>query len=276
MIDCGKTMASIDYVHGYSEREAQRLRDQAGAVRSLLHHDTSYPAGSRVLEAGCGVGAQTVTLARQSPDAHIVSIDISPESLAKAEAMARSEDVHNVEFRVADLFHTGFPAASFDHVFVCYVLEHLPNPLDALAALAPLLRPGGTITVIEGDHGSCFFHPETPEAVAAWRCLIEVQARLGANSLIGRQLYPLLVEAGFKNVVTSPRMVYCDHSNPALQVAFVARTITAMVEGVREQALSLGLMSPESWAKGIADLYAISESPGSTFCYTFFKATGIK
>ena len=56
-----------DYVHGYETRENVRLQDQASALVELLHHDTFYPAGSRVLEAGCGVGAQTVTLARNSP-----------------------------------------------------------------------------------------------------------------------------------------------------------------------------------------------------------------
>ena len=48
------------YVHGYGAREGERLLDQANALSSLLHHDTRYPPGSRVLEAGCGVGAQTV------------------------------------------------------------------------------------------------------------------------------------------------------------------------------------------------------------------------
>jgi methylase of polypeptide subunit release factors len=71
-----------DYVHGYSEREAERLRDQAATVRELLHHDTRYPAGSEVLEAGCGVGAQTITLARNSPEARFLSVDVSPASLA--------------------------------------------------------------------------------------------------------------------------------------------------------------------------------------------------
>ncbi len=47
-----------DYVHGYDTRENVRLQDQASALVELLHHDTFYPAGSRVLEAGCGVGAQ--------------------------------------------------------------------------------------------------------------------------------------------------------------------------------------------------------------------------
>ncbi len=57
------------YVHGYAPQERERLQDQAGTLASLLHADTAYPAGSMVLEAGCGVGAQTVTLARTSPGA---------------------------------------------------------------------------------------------------------------------------------------------------------------------------------------------------------------
>ena len=58
-----------EYVHGYSERELIRLYDQANTLAELLHHDTVYPPGSKVLEVGCGVGTQTVHLARNSPDA---------------------------------------------------------------------------------------------------------------------------------------------------------------------------------------------------------------
>ena len=50
-------MGNGDYVHGYSGREERRLLDQAGSLVELLHHDTAFPAGSEVLEAGCGVGA---------------------------------------------------------------------------------------------------------------------------------------------------------------------------------------------------------------------------
>ena len=72
------------YVHGYDHRENIRLQDQASTLVELLHSDTSYPAGSRVLEAGCGVGAQTVTLARNSPNALITSVDISEASVTEA------------------------------------------------------------------------------------------------------------------------------------------------------------------------------------------------
>src|ERR687891_1028886 len=96
------------YVHGYDDRANERLRDQARTLVDLLHHDTAYPAGSRVLEAGCGVGAQTVTLAARSPDARFVSVDVSADSIAEAERRGRSAGVSNVEFHKADIFALPF------------------------------------------------------------------------------------------------------------------------------------------------------------------------
>ena len=66
-------MNSTAYVQGCSPRETQRLIDQSGSLAELLHHDTAYPPGSRVLEAGSGVGAKTVELTRRSPDAENTS-----------------------------------------------------------------------------------------------------------------------------------------------------------------------------------------------------------
>jgi hypothetical protein len=130
------------------------------------------------------------------------------------------------------------------------------------------------MTVIEGDHGSCFFHPETKEALHVWNCLIRAQARLGGNSLIGRELYPLLTRAGFSDVRVSPRFVYCDHSRPDRIDGFVRKTIIAMVEGVKTRALEMGFADETSWAAGIRALNRVADEPQGTFCYTFFKAVG--
>jgi protein-L-isoaspartate O-methyltransferase len=260
------------YVHGYDAREAQRLRDQAASLVELLHHDTRYPAGSRVLEAGCGVGAQTVTLARHSPGAQITSIDVSETSLAVAAAAVEAAGLTNVTFQRADLFARPFPPASFDHVFVCFVLEHLTAPLEALRALDTMLKPGGTLTVIEGDHGSAYYHPRSDRAQRAIQCLIDLQAGGGGDALIGRALYPLVSGAGFADVQVSPRMVYADASRPALVEGFTKLTFTAMVEGVRAPALAAGMLTAAEFDAGIADLHRTAAADG-TFCYTFFKAT---
>lgn len=266
---------SDGYVHGYDARERQRLLDQATTLVDLLHSDTRYPAGSRVLEAGCGVGAQTVTLAGNSPGAAITSIDVSAASLAAAAAAVEAAGLANVTLRQADLFARPFPPATFDHVFVCFVLEHLTAPLDALRELRTMLKPGGTLTVIEGDHDSAYFYPRSIRANRAIQCLVDLQAQSGGDALIGRSLYPLVTRAGYADVQVSPRMVYVDASRPALVEGFTKLTFTAMVEGVREAAIAAGMLSPEAFDAGVADLYRTAE-PDGTFCYTFFKATAIR
>ena len=147
------------YVHGYDRRESMRLQDQAETLVDLLHSDTSYPEGSSVLEAGCGIGAQTIPLARNSPGARIVSVDISADSVAEAKAKADAAGLTNVQVQQADIFALPFDPQSFDHVFVCFVLEHLSQPIEALATMRELLRPGGTITVIEGTTAPPTFIP---------------------------------------------------------------------------------------------------------------------
>ncbi|MGD2071828.1 MAG: methyltransferase domain-containing protein [Gemmatimonadota bacterium] len=264
------------YVHGYGEREAQRLLDQADSVRELIHHDTGFSPRSLILEVACGVGAQTVALASRLPSCRIVSFDRIPRSVEMAADRVRSAGITAVGFVAADLFAAPFPPGRFDGLFVSYLLEHLSDPLAALEHCRGLLRSGGELVVVEGDHGSCYFHPSTPESVRAWECLIEVQAGLAADSEIGRRLYPLVRAAGFDDVRVSPRMVYADESRPELRRRFVLRTIVPMVEGVRERALAAGLMSATGWEKGIADLWATGEDPEGTFCYTFFKATARK
>ena len=263
------------YVHGYDPREAIRLLDQAGTLADLLHSDTAYPEGSTVLEAGCGVGAQTVTLARNSPDARIVSVDISAESLEAAKTAVAKAGIANVEFLEADILSLPFEPESFDHVFVCFVLEHLPQPADVLRALREVLKPRGTITVIEGDHGSTFFHPDCDKARGVIRRLVDLQRAAGGNANIGRELYPLLTGAGFEAVRVSPRMVYVDASKPQLVEGFTKKTFTAMIEGVREPVIEAGLMKAAEFDAGVRGLHRAAEDDG-VFCYTFFKGIGLK
>ncbi|MEE1941894.1 methyltransferase domain-containing protein [Streptomyces sp. TRM 70361] len=266
---------AVDYVHGYSERESRRLDDQAGTLAALLHRGTSYPAGSRVLEVGCGVGAQTVHLVGSSPGARITAVDVSAESLALArEKVAVRHPGAEVDWCHADLFDLPFPEASFDHLFVCFVLEHLPDPARALGILRRLLRPGGTVTVIEGDHGSVLLHPDSAHARAAVDCLVRLQAAAGGDALLGRRLEPLLTGAGYTGVAVRPRTVYADRTVPDLVKGFTRDTFTAMVESVREEALAAGLTTGADWDRGIAGLHRTAED-GGTFLYTFFKAVAV-
>lgn len=265
---------SAKYVHGYSEYESSRLNSQAQTLVELLHGDTSYGSAQRVLEVGCGIGAQTVILAKNSPYSEITSIDISPESIELAKANAYAVGIKNVTFKVADIYDLDFEFETFDHIFICFVLEHLNYPLEALNVLLKYLRPGGSITAIEGDHGSTFFYPDSQFAQRTIQCLIDLQAQSGGDSCIGRKLYPLFENSGLKDITVLPKTVYVDSSRPDWEQGFTKKTFIDMVNGVKVQAVSQNMMTDQDWDRGIEDM--LNTIGRGSFNYTFFKAVGIK
>jgi len=264
------------YVHGYSERETRRLYEQADILEEILHVGTAFAEGAKVLEAGCGVGGQTRFLVKRSPGAVFTCVDISGKSLSTARQLRHREGFERVSFLRGDLSRLSFGDGAFDHVFVCFVLEHLGDPVGILRELRRVLRSGGTITVIEGDHGSCFWHPETAASRAAWEGLIEAQRRMGHDPNIGRRLAPLLSESGFELRRCEPAWLYADRLRPALRDGMVDHIIVPMVQSAEEQILREGLVEEGIYAEGIRDLSRVDEIEEGTFFYTWFKAVAVK
>lgn len=268
-------MENSKYVHGYTKRESTRLFDQANTLVELIHNDTIFKKNSLVLEAGCGVGAQTKIIAPKNPDSKFISVDISEDSIKEARQLIRSLSIPNVEFEQADIFSLPFKNEVFDGVIVCFVLEHVSDPVTALKELMRVLKKDGILIAIEGDHGSTFFYPDSQYAHDAIECQVQLQKRHGGNSNIGRELYPLLDSVGLKNISVTPRVVYADASRPHLVEGFIKNTFTAMIEGVGDEAIQQGLMEEDSFNQGIKDLYRTAE-PDGVFSYTFFKGFGTK
>ena len=266
----------MTYVHGYTDRESQRLREQSLILEELLHSGTFYPPGSRVLEVGCGVGAQTCILARRNPGIQLTSIDISWESVKSAGMTIAEMGFDNVSVQQADIFDHSFAPESFDHVFVCFVLEHLDDPVRALVIMKDLIHQAGTVTVIEGDHGSGFWTPESEASRNAWDGLITSQRRLGHDPNIGRRLYPVMKASGLDIDDVSPRPVYADQSDPALLDGVVNQIITPMVFSAQQQVLDEKLVDPVEWKAGLKDISNVASAEDGSFFYTWFKGTGIK
>lgn len=269
-------MSSAEYVHGYTDRETQRLQEQSLILEELLHSGTSYPAGSRVLEVGCGVGAQTLILLRRNPGIHLTSIDMSAESLRKAKSSVEEAGYKNVEFRHENIFKHGLEPGSFDHVFVCFVLEHMDRPVEALKLMMELLREGGTITLIEGDHSSGKWTPETDASRAAWDGLVTSQQLLGHDPDIGKRLLPLMSEAGIDRPRVEPLEVYADQSLPDILDGAINQIIAPMVFSAEKYILEKGLVEPGIWKQGLKDLSDVASDPKGTFFYSWFKGVGAR
>jgi SAM-dependent methyltransferase len=103
----------------------------------------ALPAEPAMLLAGCGTGAETLSLAMQLPGLRITAIDLSLASLAYAQRMSGVLGVAGVRFMQADILALGKWDEAFDIVYSSGVLHHLRDPRQGLRALVRRLRPGG-------------------------------------------------------------------------------------------------------------------------------------
>jgi SAM-dependent methyltransferase len=109
--------------------------------------------GDRVLDLGCGFGRHAFEAARRG--AHVVALDAGTDEVngvvATFVAMAEAGELSAREVATAvvqgDALALPFPDATFDRVICSEVLEHLPSDEAAMAELARVLRPGGTMAI---------------------------------------------------------------------------------------------------------------------------------
>jgi ubiquinone/menaquinone biosynthesis C-methylase UbiE len=108
-------------------------------------------ASLRVLEVGCGAGDFAVYLARA--DAQVWAVDFSSVAIGLARARAQRQGA-SVDFEIADAGALPFPDASFDLVFSCECLEHVPDPPLALGEMYRVLRPGGRLVLTTENYSN--------------------------------------------------------------------------------------------------------------------------
>ena len=266
-----------DYVHGYSQREHERLVDQAGTLTELLHGDTRYPAGSSVLEAGCGVGAQTVTLARNSPGARFTCLDVSSRSLEAARARARAASLENVTFQQARHLRAALrPEASFDHVFVCFVLEHLRRPVEALAILRPASSRVARSRSSRATTARPSSTPTTWTRDAAIDCLVDAPGARRRRRAHRPAALPAARAGGAAGRRASRRgWSTWTRAAPSGSRASRGTPSRRWSRGCATRRWRRASSIRSGCARGVAGLRRTA-APDGVFCYTFFKAVGVR
>ena len=97
----------------------------------------------------------------------------------------------------------GFDDATFDVVHAHQVLQHLADPIAALAEMRRVCRPGGIVAARDGDYGGMFWFPEAP-GLAEWRELYQQVARaLDGEPDAGRRMLRWARAAGFTEIEAS-------------------------------------------------------------------------
>jgi ubiquinone/menaquinone biosynthesis C-methylase UbiE len=258
------TPTADTYTHGHSDAvlRSHRWRTAANSAAYLL---PLLGDGMRLLDVGCGPGTLTVDLARQlGPGGTVLGVDLSAVVVAEAEAHAAAQHVDNVVFRAGDFRDIPLGDEPFDVVHAHQVLQHLRDPVGALAAMARLARPGGIVAARDSDYSAFVWTPDDPR-LDRWREIYAaVTARNGAACDAGRWLLRWAVQAGLTEVAYSTST--WTFSTPADRTWWGAlwaeRTVSS---SLAHQAVEYGITTRAELDEVAGGFRAWAASPDATF-----------
>jgi SAM-dependent methyltransferase len=263
------------YIHGYTRPEQERLVAQAEFWRdTLILPGLTCQPGQRLLEIGCGAGAVLGVLGTAFPGLRVAGVDRAPEQIAYARAHLARLGL-DADLREGDATRLPWDDDQFDHVFLIWIVEHVREAHPLLAEAGRVLRPGGTITVIETDYSMAHAFPTD----AAYEELMAAQRELfsrNGNPMAGRALGALLGAAGFRQVRSAPvGFHYFTGEHVAELRAFVSYLLGFLEPMVPLMARELGRNVGRLEA-GIEFMRGLPERREASITQIVFRASGVR
>ena len=191
------------YTHGHSAAvlSAHSRRGAADSAAYLLAH---LRAGMDLLDVGCGPASITADLAERVAPGRVVALDAAAGALEAARKTLRERGLsEQVELTSGDVMALPFEDASFDVVHAHQVLQHLADPVGALAEMRRVTRPGGIVAVRDAVYSAMTWFPE-PAGMEQWRSVYMATARAnGGEPDAGSRLLSWARAAGFADASAS-------------------------------------------------------------------------
>jgi ubiquinone/menaquinone biosynthesis C-methylase UbiE len=262
---------SDGYIHGYSEAEGTRLIEQAEFLAPWVFDGVDLSQRRRLLEVGVGVGAETRLIRARWPQLHVVGIDVSAEQLERARRLLADD----IRAGAVELLHhsaTDLPVAegSCDAGFICWLLEHVADPLRVLEECARVLQPGSPVFVTEVYNASLTIEPRQPLIEDYWRALNRQQRRAGGHPNIGARLGELAFRAGLEVLSFRFLPVLGDARDPVKRLERLRyfQTLLRSAEPELRAAHAFDeAQLPSVWAA----FDAVEADPDALICYTMAK-----
>lgn len=227
------------YTHGYSDSvlRSHRWRNAENSAGYLLPH---LATGQRVLDIGCGLGTITLDLARRVAPGQVTGLDREERLLPQARAAARQAGIGNVTFVAGDAYHLDYPDRSFDVVHAHQVLQHLSDPVAALAEMRRVCAPGGWIAVRDADYAAMTWYPADARLDRWLELYRQVAHRNRAEPDAGRRLLSWAHAAGLQDTTGSASVwCHCSDEERSWWGGLWAERITG--SALADQAVAYGL-----------------------------------
>jgi SAM-dependent methyltransferase len=183
---------------GRSGRERLRVLSQVlqAGTHDFLDRIGMRP-GMSCLDVGCGGGDVTRELARRvGSTGRVMGLDLDAAQLEIVRGEAVAQNIHNIDYRVADVANPPSDVGSFDVIYTRFLLCHLARPSAVLSWMVEGLKPGGVLAVEDCDFSGHFCHPHSPAFDRYVSLCAEVMRRRGGDAELGLKLPAMLREAG--------------------------------------------------------------------------------
>ncbi len=263
---------NFPYLHGFTSVEQERLRKQALFLEHLTYQDVDFSEARDIIEVGCGVGAQSEILLRRFPHINLTGVEISEKQLKQAkshlgnQAWAKGRyqlhlmDAHKLDFK-----------QKFDAAFFCWVLEHMPKPLNALKEVKKVLKPGATIYLTEVMNHTFFLDPYSPNVWKYWLAFNDYQFENAGDPFIGVKLGNLLKDAGFSNIQTQLKNWFLDKRFPEQRKKALEFQEELLLSGA-QTLIEAKYIDEETVGKMKQEFQDVKKNKDSVIYYTFVQA----
>jgi len=227
------------YTHGHHP-SVLRSHTWRTAQNSAAYLLGELRPGQDLLDVGCGPGTITADLATAVTPGQVVGIDASRDVVAEARRHLGAGSPANLRFETGDVYALAFDDGSFDVVHAHQLLQHVQRPVDALAEMRRVLRPGGVVAVRDSDYGAFAWAPDDPLLTRWLELYHQVTGRNGGEADAGRYLLGWVRRAGFGEPrTTSSTWTFADPQTRQWWGGLWAERVTQ--SAFAEQALAYGL-----------------------------------
>jgi ubiquinone/menaquinone biosynthesis C-methylase UbiE len=265
---------SAEYLHGFSEKEQKRLLHQAKFLENFVYSGLELPKKGTLLEVGCGVGAQTKIILKRCPQLKIDSVDLSSEQLSLAKKILKSEiSKKRVRLFQADATQMSLDRKNYEGAFICWFLEHVPDPLMVLKGVRKLLKPGARVFCSEVFNQTLFLEPYAPAVLKYWFHFNDLQWSIKGHPFVGAQLGHYLSEAGFKKIQVEPIHLHFDSRNKRSRALFADYFLDILLSA-QDKLLSEGRVTQEDVERVKLEFSLMKSSPTGVFYYSFVRGIG--
>ncbi len=266
----------MEYLHGFDKKEQQRLVHQAKFLESFVYEGVNFKNCRRLLEVGCGVGAQSQILLKRFPKLAITGIDFSSEQLKSAANNLKSKIKQGrIELFQQDAQQLNLDFKKYDAAFLCWFLEHVPDPLKVLKQVHKHVKPGAQIVLTEVFNQSLFMEPYSPSYIKYWFEFNDLQWLMKGHPFVGVRLGGLLKEAGFKSIKVEFRPLHFDSREPKQRTEFIDYFFDILLSA-EPKMLESKKVDADLISKMRAEVELAKKSKDSVFFYSFARATAIK